>query len=70
MQTTTYIPIFSQYETLMRYCEPSFNNPKLLEDQSISFEKFIEEAAALDAKFFDGFPVIRGDMHQDIAGRQ
>ena len=54
----------------MRYCEPSFNNPKLLEDQSISFEKFIEEAAALDAKFFDGFPVIRGDMHQDIAGRQ
>ena len=27
-------------------------------------------AFPLDAKYFDDFPVIRGDMHDDIAGRQ
>ena len=70
-----YSKIFSQYETLMRYCKPSFINPKLLQDQSISLEKLLEDEAAamafpLDAKYFDDFPVIRGDMHDDIAGRQ
>ena len=70
-----YSKFFSQYETLMRYCKPSFINPKLLEDQSISLEKLLEDEAAamafpLDAKYFDNFPVIRGDMHDDLAGRQ
>ena len=70
-----YSNFFSHYETLMRYCKPSFINPKLLEDQSISLEKLLEDEAAgmafpLDAKYFDDFPVIRGDMHEDIAGRQ
>ena len=70
-----YSKFFSQYETLMRYCKPSFINPKLLEDQSISLEKLLEDEAAamafpLNAKYFDDFPVIRGDMHDDIAGRQ
>ena len=59
----------------MRYCKPSFINPKHLEDQSISLEKLLENEAAamaflLDAKYFNDFPVIRGDMHDDIAGRQ
>ena len=70
---------FSQYETLMQYCKPSFIpsfiNPKLLEDQSISLEKLLEDEAAsmafpLDAKYFDDFPVIRGDVCHDVAGRQ
>ena len=64
---------FSQYETLMRYCNPSFINPKLLEDQSVSLENLLEDEAAakafpLDAEYFDDFPVIRGDMNDDIAG--
>ena len=59
----------------MRYCKPSFINPKLLEDQSISLEKVLEDEAAgmafpLDAKYLDNFPVIWGDMHKDIAGGQ
>lgn len=54
----------------MQYC-----NPKLLEDHNISLEKVLEDEAAgmafpLDAKYFDDFPVIRGDMCDDIAGRQ
>ena len=66
---------FSQYETLFRYCKPSFINPKLLEDQSISLEKLLEDEAAgmafpLDGKYFDDFPVIRKDMQTDVAGRQ
>ena len=70
-----YSKFFSQYETLMRYCKPSFINPKLLEGQSIPLEKLLEDEAAamafpLDAKYFDDFPVIRGDMHDDLAGRQ
>ena len=70
-----YSKFFSQYETLMRYCKPSFINPKLLEDQSISLEKLLEDEAAamafpLDVKYFDDFPVIRGDINDDIAGRQ
>ena len=49
----------------MQYCKPSFVNSKLLEDQSISLEKFLEDEAAgmafpLDAKYFDDFPVIQG----------
>ena len=49
----------------MRYCKPSFINPKLLEDQSIPLERVLEDEAAgmafpLDAKYFDDFPVIRG----------
>ena len=49
----------------MRYCKPSFINPKLLEDQSISLEKLLEDEAVamafpLDGKYFDDFPVIRG----------
>ena len=56
-----YSTFFAQYETL----KPSFINPKLLEDQSISLEKLIEDEAAgmafpLDAKYFDDFPVIQG----------
>ena len=44
-------------------------------DQNISLEKVLEDEAAamafsLDAKYFDDFPVIRGDMCDDIAGRQ
>ena len=70
-----YSKFFSQYETLFRYCKPSFINPKLLEDQSISLEKLLEDEAAgmafpLDGKYFDDFPVIRKDMHSDVAGRQ
>ena len=58
----------------MRYYKPSFINPKLLEDQSISLEKLLEDEAAgmafpLDANYFNDFPVIRGNMHEDIAGR-
>ena len=39
----------------MRYCNPSFINPTLLEDQSISLEKLLEDETAamafpLDAK--------------------
>ena len=46
-----------------------------MEEQSISLEKLLEDEAAgmafpLDAKYFDNSPVIRGDMHKDIAGRQ
>ena len=59
----------------MRYCKPSFINPNLLEDQRISLVKLLEDEAAgmafpLDGKYFDDFPVIRGDMHNDFAGRQ
>ena len=69
-----YSSFFSQYETLMRYCKPSFINPKLLEDQSISLENLLEYEAAcmafpLDAKYFDDFPVLQGDMDSDIAGQ-
>ena len=70
-----YSKLFSQYETLFRYCKPSFIKPKLLEDQSISLEKLLEYEAAgmafpLDGKYFDDFPVIRKDMQTDVAGRQ
>ena len=59
----------------MQYCKPSFINPKLLEDQSIPLEKLLEDETAgmafpLDAKYCDDFPVIRGDMHSDVAGCQ
>ena len=59
----------------MRYCKPSFINPNLLEDQRISLVKLLEDEAAgmafpLDGKYFDDFPVIRGDMHNDLAGCQ
>lgn len=65
----------TQYETLMRYCKPTFINPKLLEDQSIPLEKVLEDEAAgmafpLDANYFDNFPVIWGDINSDVAGRQ
>ena len=70
-----YSKFFSQYETLFRYCKPSFINPSLLEDQSISLEKLLEDEAAgmafpLDAKYFDDFPIIHRDLHADVAGRQ
>ena len=56
----------SQYETLFCYCKPSFINPSLLEDQTISLEKLLEDEAAsmvfpLDAKYFDDFPMIHED---------
>ena len=70
-----YSKFFSQYETLFRYCKPGFINPKLLEDQSISLEKILEDEAVgmafpLDAKYFDDFPIIHRDMRTDVAGRQ
>ena len=70
-----YSKFFSQYETLFRYAKPGFINPSLVEDQSISLEKVLEDEAAgmafpLDAKYFDDFPVIHKDMHTDVAGRQ
>ena len=70
-----YSKFFSQYETLFRYCKPSFINPKLLEDQSISLDKLLEDEAAgmafpLDAKYFDDFPIIHERTCSDVAGRQ
>ena len=73
MLTTTFIQIFPPS---MRHssntCKPSFINPKLLEDQSISLEKLLEDKAAgmafpSDAKYFDNFPVIRGVIPPPIA---
>ena len=62
------IPNFSPSMRHLRYCKPSFINPKLLEDQSISLEKLLEDEAAImafhfDAKYFDDCTVIQGDMH-------
>ena len=44
----------------MQYCKPSFINLMLLEDQSISIEKLLEDETAamtfpLDAEYFDDF---------------
>ena len=60
---------------LFHYCRSSFINPKLLEDQSISFEKLLEDEAVamafpLDGKYFDDFPTIQKDMHSDVASHQ
>ena len=70
-----YSKFFSRYETMFRYCKPSFINPSLLKDQSISLEKLLEDEAAgmafpLDAKCFDDFPIIHKDMHADVTGHQ
>ena len=55
-----YSTFFAQYETLFRYCKPSFINPGLLDDLNIPLEKVLEDEAAgmafpLDAKYFDDF---------------
>ena len=70
-----YSKFLSQYETLIRYCKPTFINPRLLEDQNMPIEKVLEDEASvmafpLDAKYFDKFPTIRTDMDTDVAGRQ
>ena len=70
-----YSKFFSEYETLFRYCKPSFINPKLLEVQSISLDKLLEDEAAgmafpLDVKYFDDFPIIHERTCSDVAGHQ
>ena len=70
-----YSTFFAHYETLLRYCKPSFINPTLLETQNISLQHLLEDEAVgmafpLDANYLENFPSLRKDWSEDVAGRQ
>ena len=71
MQTTTFTPKF--FRNMRHLCDivsPALSIPSFYR---ISLAKLLGDEAAgmafpLDAKYFDDFPVIWGDMHGDVAG--